>query len=865
MPTTRRAREEDDDDDEAQAQAQAPAPAPEDYKAKIQKLANEFVDALRGAPGAILNAFNQIISEDGGGPDSAFTYDPDGHLGDVRGTNTHAAEQSEGKERINNGEGPWRPLNALFKQGVSPERDEAGNRWLAGSRLDVAIWPVEPGAKWPDLANGTINTSKYTYHSQLMFWDRRPCGLVKDYRQDTSDNLRNSEYHVVHEALPKIKSPPEAGSANRLFQSRFARRRYILNSADPSFRVAWWQRWTTRAPAGSVRDKERAEPTVVHVPPYYKEAKPNPRPFKDNERSDPYENHSAMQGTGWARRQIPDATNNYAPRWELSHLVFYQLNFNNYAEPASTTKRGVQRHMNLTADARHPLRRFFDEMGNAHERTRAYAQHRLRYKGPKSNAHAPIETRRCFAECDVTATWGLMCEREKAHLVWWSRDGDRWESTCIWAETISATLAKDNSKEMVAYTLAKPSLSIKIQGKVLRRRLARYATEASPEANEDDRATKRKDEQSADPACRKWSDYTLTQMEKALEPEEYVLAFTTSDNGQTWTCTINRSACAIFRNPGALSEGISPGMALDLGWPAGTGSVQCGRNVIWWNDAFSSALKNEIRISRDVLAPPPVTRLPQNWRSMYLDPGAPYFNDLPMFDTINGPARSAAASRRTNGQGIGDDPPLPRAAARPDPVVAEAAAAAAAAAAEAGEAGEAGAPAPPELGKRRREERPAPRPPPPPGDDPMRQAPEPRRTGEAGPPEEDDTIRGQVDGPERRRNRAVLSQGLMYYNCYGMDPDDFFEAMTPNRDQEGARLDASGVGVWYRGRYYKQGNLEGPEAANVLDTWDDVDEEIAAAPYEFDRWCREGDNSAISEYPESAPLGWLSAQETLCE
>ena len=241
-----------------------------------------------------------------GGP---FSYDPEGNT---------AEENSESK----NGEGPFRPLNALTKgeRGQLEEYDAYNGKWPRGSRLDVAIYPVpdegKDSAKFMDPTDTQVSGAR---HSQIMFWDRRACAFAENYA-DEWQKLRNSEYHIVHQDIPQQdgNDPPP------VFSAKFARRRHIGTKTTPPVKVAWWRQWGANGSSPYTDNPEDATPFNPTVDaPKNKAPKANPKTSK--------------QTPMWAQKEVPDNNNNYAPRWELCHLLFYQLNTSNANEPVGST------------------------------------------------------------------------------------------------------------------------------------------------------------------------------------------------------------------------------------------------------------------------------------------------------------------------------------------------------------------------------------------------------------------------------------------------------------------------------------------------------------------------------------------------
>lgn len=605
-----------------------------------------------------------------------ITYDPVGVAGD-RAKEKWKPGEKRMEEFADNGEGPWRPLNARFlaKVGAETERNEFSGQRHKGSRLDVAVWPntyasqTDPSAEprddpvaqlleWPEFYHGTNrnpNTARNqtkAYDVQLMFWDRRPCGLAVDYLGEPFDGLRNSEYHVVHGTNPVQgdcnKNGKEPDAAGGLFRARFARRRYVKRSADPSFRVEWWKRWRQVAEPVSTSDQCKADEILPTLP------------IATRLKSSSHSSKADGQGRNWAQKQWPDSNNNYAPCWQLCHLIFYQIDHHNVEKPVGTTPQvAAQQMLKLTSDVKHPIRRFFHveptpapilKSGTVHKNTRTYAKNRLRHV-----PEAYEGTNRVYAQCDLMATWGLHCERKKPHLVWWTRSEDEeegpgsksvWNSKCVWCHTANWSGGKYDG-----------TFAVKIKGLLLKQRLQQLTRDKKSAPNS------AKKQKSAS-ACSDWK-YGLEDMAKseeggALEEFVFTLEFYSTDHGKSWLCNLKTNdkdrvgyRCAVFRDPSALRDGIHPAMAkLLIQWPAE--SRRRENNLIWWNEAFAKQLKDPTAglVVADTKYLQIAGQSTKNRNKELLDRNAVFFVDSKLFDSID--VEPQNQQRRTNDQGVRD-------------------------------------------------------------------------------------------------------------------------------------------------------------------------------------------------------------------
>ena len=787
------------------------------------------------------------------------TYDPVGVAGD-QAKALWNPEDRRIEEFLDDGEGPWRPLNARFraKVGAETERDEFSGQRHKGSRLDVAVWPntyasqTDPSAEprddpvaqlleWPEFYHGTNrnpNTARNqtkAYNVQLMFWDRRPCGLTVDYLGEPFDGLRNSEYHVVHGTKPNQgdcnPNPNPNPVAGGLFRARFARRRYVKRSADPSFRVEWWKRWHRQAIPVSTSDQCKADeiqPTLKIAKKPSGVANPNP-------------------GRNWAKEQPrADSNNNYAPCWQLCHLIFYQIDHHNVEKPVGTTPQvAAQQMLKLTSDVKHPIRRFFHveptpapilKSGTVHKNTRTYAKNRLRYV-----PGAYEDTNRVYAQCDLMATWGLHCERKKPHLVWWTRSEDEeegpgsksvWNSKCVWCHTANWSGGKYDG-----------TFAVKIKGLLLKQRLQQLTRDKKSAPNS------AKKQKSAS-ACSDWK-YGLEDMAKsegggALEEFVFTLEFYSTDHGKSWLCNLKTNdkdrvgyRCAVLRDPSALRDGIHPAMAkLLIQWPAE--SRRRENNLIWWNEAFAKQLKDPTAglVVADTKYLQIAGQSTKNRNKELLDRNAVFFVDSKLFDSID--VEPQNQQRRTNDQGVRDqagntsmlDERQER-QDRQDRQEAQKQRLAAEAdkkqrlAAEDGSGGGGGNPG--AAGKRKRTQ-------------PRAEAAGPSGsgttyTGNQGADDSDDGDPAWEFGPPRERNQAVMLGEQIIYNNTAWNASDFFEKVQGLAPDTGAVVSDDGketpIGAWFEARWYINGTEDGPEEGVG---WKEVDAWKTENPDQVDPW-----------------------------
>ena len=494
----------------------------------------------------------------GGAFGPPFEYDPD-------------PRAPEGNNEVN-GSGPYRPINEQLRH--EPKDDDiTTQRELDGSRFDIAFVPAgftdaRYPPRWPELNDPQVDPFR-SYDLKIMLWDRRACGLQHNYVvAEQFVQLRNSEYHIVHEANADGGAP----LAREVFRARYHRRRYIEGRG---VRMATWN-----PEQGNTTQVRNGNQQVARERPGGSEWRPGQAPDEGTERSDRSDDN-----------ERPNDRNNYAPHRLLCHMILWQLSADD--EPICATRPEVQgaygRFGREALSPDHPLTRFFNVgTGGVSEPTRQYNRRRLRHATDDVIRNVP-GVRRLYAQADVTAVWGLQRSRRKHAVLWYrAAHGGQWQSRCIEMTRDPAQVAFNND----GWTVAVPSVGFEPPPAANPLTIA-----ANPNARQPGQP------QAPRPArtdCKRWV-HPMRKNEPFGAEQRHTIRIYTEDQGATWKCAFNGAPCGVFRFVQSLRDGLHKDMPVSIAWPNVDRNAvdRCGNAMLWFDDQFAAALRAALRAPTD--------------------------------------------------------------------------------------------------------------------------------------------------------------------------------------------------------------------------------------------------------------------------